>query len=74
MKVSLIAWRLFWEAFDKQESDGLDGWLARWVFANDGVRLSMRSRRFNSRNADLAVDHRKVAGGNPHAGVRPELQ
>jgi len=42
MNVSIISWHLFWEASGKQDLAGLDKWLGRWVFADDGVRLSMR--------------------------------
>jgi hypothetical protein len=42
MNVSTIAWQIFRQALDKQDSAGLDKWLARWVFADDGVRLSMK--------------------------------
>ena len=42
MNVAVISWHLFWEASDKQDLAGLDKWLGRWVFADDGVRLSMR--------------------------------
>jgi hypothetical protein len=43
MNVSVIDWHIFRRALDKQDSAGLDKWLARWVFGDDGVRLSMRS-------------------------------
>jgi len=42
MNVSTIGWQIFRQALDRQDSTGLDKWLARWVFADDGVRLSMR--------------------------------
>src|SRR5258706_13601869 len=42
MNVSTISWHLFLRALDKQDPAGLDKWLGRWVFADDGVRLSMR--------------------------------
>jgi hypothetical protein len=42
MNASTINWNIFRQALDKQDLAGLDKWLARWVFADDGVRLSMR--------------------------------
>jgi hypothetical protein len=42
MKIAEIDWPLFWHAFDQQDSVSCSPWLARWVFADDGVRLSMR--------------------------------
>src|SRR6266404_4955507 len=42
MKIAEIDWPLFWHAFDQQDSVSCGPWLARWVFADDGVRLSMR--------------------------------
>lgn len=42
MNDTTIRWDLFWQAAGKQDSAGLDQWLARWVFADDAVRLSMR--------------------------------
>jgi hypothetical protein len=42
MRVAVISWHLFWGASDKQDLACLDKWLGRWVFADDGVRLSMR--------------------------------
>jgi len=45
MKVSIIAWRFFWDAVDKQDPPVLDRWLERWVFADDGVALSIRAQR-----------------------------
>jgi hypothetical protein len=40
MKVAAIDWQLFWQAWRQQ--DPSRDWLARWVFADDGVWLSMR--------------------------------
>jgi hypothetical protein len=42
MKISVIAWHLFWEAVRNQRVGNLDQWLRRWVFDDDGVRLSMK--------------------------------
>jgi len=42
MNASTINWNIFRQALDKQDLAGLDKWLGRWVFADDGVRLSMR--------------------------------
>jgi len=43
MKIAEIDWQLFWDAFRQQLSLDRYRWLGRWVFAADGVRLSMRS-------------------------------
>ena len=40
MNDSFIRWHLFWQAVSNQEPARLDEWLARWVFADDAVRLS----------------------------------
>ena len=64
MKVSLIAWRLFWPAFNKQDLAGLDKWLGRWVFADDGVRLSMRTQPLKTGNSDLVVEYGETAEKN----------
>jgi hypothetical protein len=42
MKVAAIDWQLFWQAWREQDLSSQGDWLARWVFADDGVRLSMR--------------------------------
>jgi hypothetical protein len=43
MKIAEIDWQLFWHALGQQPFTHRDRWLRRWVFAADGVRLSMRS-------------------------------
>jgi hypothetical protein len=42
MKIAQIDWPLFWHALKQQDSASRNRWLGRWVFANDGVRLSMQ--------------------------------
>src|ERR1700741_1514298 len=42
MNDALIRWHLFWQAVSNQEPARLDEWLARWVFADDAVRLSRK--------------------------------
>ena len=42
MKVATIDWQLFWQAWRQQDPSSEVDWLARWVFADDGVWLSMR--------------------------------
>ena len=42
MKVAAIDWQLFWQAWRQQDPSSEGDWLARWVFADDGVWLSMR--------------------------------
>ena len=42
MKVAAIHWQLFWQAWRQQDPSSEGDWLARWVFADDGVWLSMR--------------------------------
>lgn len=45
MKIAEIGWPLFWQALDQQDPAKRDFWLARWVFADDGVKLSLRPPR-----------------------------
>jgi len=61
MKVSLISWSLFWAAFGKQGLAGLDKWLGRWVFADDGVRLSMRTQPLKMGTSDVVVEPDETA-------------
>ena len=42
MKIAEIDWPLFWQAWRQQNAIERDHWLARWVFADDAVKLSMR--------------------------------
>jgi hypothetical protein len=39
MKRSLIPWHVFHEALVGQNFEGLESWLCRWGFTNDGVIL-----------------------------------
>ncbi|MFQ5683652.1 MAG: hypothetical protein ACE5HC_10325 [Candidatus Binatia bacterium] len=41
MKVSLIPWHVFLEACEEENADVLEGWVKRWLFADDGVRVSV---------------------------------
>lgn len=43
MRVAEIDWPLFWHALSQLDPPGRDLWLARWVFADDGARLSLRA-------------------------------
>jgi hypothetical protein len=43
MKIAEIDWPLFWRALAQQDAVSRSLWLRRWVFADDGVRLSMQS-------------------------------
>jgi hypothetical protein len=45
MKIAEIGWPLFWQALHQQDPAKRDFWLARWVFADDGVKLSLRPPR-----------------------------
>ena len=42
MKIAEIDWPLFWHALGQQDVVNRGLWLRRWVFADDGVRLSMQ--------------------------------
>ena len=42
MKIAEIDWPLFWQAWRQQNPFEREQWLARWVFADDAVKLSMR--------------------------------
>ncbi len=61
MKISLIIWSLFWAAFYKQDLAGLDKWLGRWVFADDGVRLSMKTQPLKTGTSDVVVENVEAA-------------
>jgi hypothetical protein len=43
MRIAEIDWPLFWHALSQLDPTEGDLWLARWVFADDGVRLSLRA-------------------------------
>lgn len=45
MKVSIIPWHVFLEACKEEKKARLEGWLRRWVFADDGVRPSVEAAR-----------------------------
>jgi len=45
MKVPTIDWPLFWQAWRQQSISARCEWLGRWVFADNGVSLSMRPAR-----------------------------
>lgn len=45
MKVSIIPWHVFLQACEEPKRVMLDGWLRRWVFADDGVRPSVEPAR-----------------------------
>jgi hypothetical protein len=42
MKICVIAWHVLWAAVRNHPLAGLDQRLRRWVFDDDGVRLSMK--------------------------------
>ena len=42
MKIAQIDWLIFWHALNPQDSASRNRWLRRWVFADDGVSLSMQ--------------------------------
>ena len=39
MKKSIVPWHVFLEALQGQNPDGLEHWLDRWGFTNDGAVL-----------------------------------
>jgi len=41
MNISVIPWQVFFEALNKQKPSTLEAWLRRWLFANEGVVMSM---------------------------------
>lgn len=45
MKSAEIDWRVFWSALSQQAGNQQKAWLARWTYADDRVRLSMRPSR-----------------------------
>ena len=42
MRIAEIDWPLFWQALGQLDPTARDHWLARWVFADDAVKLSLR--------------------------------
>ena len=42
MKIAEVDWPLFWPALNQQDSASRNRWLGRWVFADEGVRLSLQ--------------------------------
>ena len=49
MRIAEIDWPLFWQALRQQDPTVRERWLARWVFADDTVRLSRQSGREKKR-------------------------
>jgi hypothetical protein len=45
MKIAEIDWALFWQALNVLEPAAREHWLSRWVFADDGVKLSRQPIR-----------------------------
>ena len=45
MRIAEFDWPLFWQALDQLDPLARDPWLARWVFADDAVKLSLRPSR-----------------------------
>jgi hypothetical protein len=45
MKIAEIDWPLFWQALSQLDSTARDHSLARWVFADDAVKLSLQPAR-----------------------------
>ena len=43
MRIAEIDWPLFWHALSQLDPTEGDLWLARWAFADDGARLSLRA-------------------------------
>lgn len=41
MNISVIPWHIFFDALKKQQASTLEVWLRRWLFANEGVIISM---------------------------------
>jgi len=60
MKVSIIAWRLFWGGFANQDRITPDTWLERWAFADDGVRVLIRPQPPKEEDSEQPVYHRET--------------
>jgi hypothetical protein len=56
MKIAEIDRQVFWNALRLQDGAGRDRWLGRWVFADDGVRLSMAPPLSQPRCSNIAGD------------------
>lgn len=46
MQTSRIPWQIFFDALANQSHSGLEGWLLRWHFSNEGVYAADRKSRF----------------------------
>jgi hypothetical protein len=58
MKVSIIPWRAFWDSSDTgKDPAALDRWLKRWVFADEGVTISIREQSSQRDDFEQPVSH-----------------
>ena len=55
MKVSVMPWHVFWDAFEKQGPPPLDRWVQRWVFADDGIRAMVKSPSLEGKDSEQPV-------------------
>ena len=46
MQTARIPWRIFLDALGNQSHCGLEGWLLRWRFSNEGVYTAERKSKF----------------------------
>ncbi len=56
MKIAEIDWPLFWHALNQQDSVSRGPWLGRWVFPDDGVRLSLQPEDLRISSDDPVKD------------------
>ncbi|MCH8055454.1 MAG: hypothetical protein IH857_04780 [Deltaproteobacteria bacterium] len=74
MKVSVMPWHVFWDAFEKQDPPPLDGWVQRWVFADDGISALVKSRGGKRMDSEQPVYVVPRAGPNSLLSEAPLAQ
>ena len=73
MKIAEIDWQLFWHAFSQQDVESRDRWVGRWVFADAGVKLSMRPMPLEA-SSSIPNHHDEAPRQNVLSGVTASMQ
>ena len=50
MNISVIPWQVFLDALQKQQPKGVELWLRRWLFTNEGVIMAQAQTAADSRS------------------------
>jgi hypothetical protein len=72
MRRSLIPWHVFREALECQRAAGLENWLARWGFTNDGVVLIGADTA--ARSQPLSFNAQYMGTDTPQSSQHTSLQ